>query len=197
MSLQARKKSLRQSIIADRVLLAGEVRERADRAIAARLGQLPAFREAGTVLGYMSFGAEFATDSWLQQVLQAGKNLLLPRVNQQTRMLDLYRVTDLGSQLAVGAYGIREPLEGCPEAGLDEADLILLPGVGFDRSGARLGYGGGFYDKLLARLDDKAARPVLVAAAYELQLVDEIPQESTDRRVHWLVTEVETINCAA
>ena len=70
--------------------------------------------------------------------------------------------------------------------------LILLPGVAFDRTGGRLGYGGGFFDKLLAHLP---RRPVLIAGAFALQVIDAVPQESTDRRVDWLVTEHETIRC--
>ena len=71
-------------------------------------------------------------------------------------------------------------------------DFILLPGVAFTREGARLGYGGGFYDKLLAQMPH---RPALVAGAFALQVVHEIPQEKTDRKVEWLVTEDETIRC--
>jgi 5-formyltetrahydrofolate cyclo-ligase len=77
---------------------------------------------------------------------------------------------------------------------LDTIDFILLPGVAFGRDGARLGYGGGFYDKLLARLTHK---PVLAAGAYGMQLIEDIPQEATDRKVEWLATENETIHCAA
>ena len=84
-------------------------------------------------------------------------------------------------------------MERCTkEYALGTVDFILLPGVAFTREGARLGYGGGFYDKLLARMPD---RPALVAGAFALQVVQDIPQESTDRKVEWLVTEDETIRC--
>jgi 5-formyltetrahydrofolate cyclo-ligase len=66
--------------------------------------------------------------------------------------------------------------------------------VAFGLDGARLGYGGGFYDKLLARLSHQ---PSLVAAAYALQVVNNIPQEDTDRKVEWLITEQKTIHCVA
>jgi 5-formyltetrahydrofolate cyclo-ligase len=141
----------------------------------------------------MHFRAELITAPWLQQVLADGKVLLLPKVNQATRELELYRVTDLAAQLEVGAYGIREPIPArCVAANLDEVDFVLLPGVAFGRDGARLGYGGGYYDKLLARLKHK---PTLVAGAYSMQIVERLPQEATDRKVAWLVTENETIAC--
>jgi 5-formyltetrahydrofolate cyclo-ligase len=71
--------------------------------------------------------------------------------------------------------------------------------VAFARDGSRLGYGGGFYDKLLARISLPAAaqQPVLAAAAFTLQLRDELPQEATDRKVEWLLTEDEVIHCTA
>ena len=194
MTAQAMKCTLRQSIIADRAALLQTTRAQLSREITARLLHLAAYREAGTVLGYMSFGAEFETDAWVRQVLQDGKVLLLPRVNVVRRELDLYRVTDVETQLAFGAYDIREPQPAnCELARLDEADFILLPGVAFGRDGARLGYGGGFYDKLLAHMTH---RPVLAAAAYALQVVEQIPQEATDVKVEWIVTEQETITCS-
>jgi 5-formyltetrahydrofolate cyclo-ligase len=195
MTVQAMKHTLRQSIIAARAALPQETHLRLSREITARLLQLEVYRTARTVMGYMHFGAEFVSEPWLQQALRDGKQLLLPKVDTAARKLDVYHVANLNTQLAPGAYGIREPLpERCAAARLDEADFILLPGVAFGRDGARLGYGGGFYDKLLARL---AHRPALAAAAFAMQVVASIPQETTDCKVEWLVTESETIHCAA
>lgn len=156
---------------------------------------MPGYGAAQVVMGLMSFGAEFESDGWVRQVLADDKRLLLPRVNRITRQLDVYRVENLESQIGLGSYGIREPIPACCEmANLAELDFILLPGVAFGRDGSRLGYGGGFYDKFLARLPHQ---PVLAAAAFSLQLVENIPQEPTDRKVDWLVTENEIIHCAA
>ncbi len=142
----------------------------------------------------MNFGAEFASEIWIRQVLAEGRKLALPRVNHHTNQLDLYWVDDPENQLTVGLWGIREPVvERCERlARLNEVEFALLPGVAFTRSGARLGYGGGYYDKLLARMEP---RPALVAAAFGLQIVVQIPQEPTDVKVQWIVTEQETIAC--
>ena len=194
MTVQAMKRTLRQRIIADRAALAQGERARLSGEISARLLRLPAYSKAHTVLGYMNFGAEFESESWARQVLNDGKVLLLPKVNKATSELDLYRVTDVDTQLAPGAYGIREPSpQSCATAKLEDANFILLPGVAFGRNGARVGYGGGFYDKLLARLKHS---PTLVAAAFTMQLVEDIPQEATDRKIDLLVTEDEIIQCA-
>ena len=143
----------------------------------------------------MNFGAEFASESWIQQVLAEGKKLALPRVNHHTNQLDLYWVDDLENQLAPGLWGIREPIvERCEKLNTpNEVEFALLPGVAFSRNGARLGYGGGFYDKLLARM---AHRPALAAAAFALQIVEQIPQEATDVKVGWIITEQEIIACS-
>lgn len=195
------KQELRKRIIALREQLPKALRDTYSRAIADRLAQMEAYRQAGTVLGYMNFGAEFASELWIQQVLADGKRLALPRVNHHTNQLDLYWVDDLENQLAPGLWGIREPIvERCERLSmLNEVEFALLPGVAFSRNGARLGYGGGFYDKLLARMDGRkeARRPALVAAAFALQIVEQIPQEATDVKVEWIITEHETIDCSA
>jgi 5-formyltetrahydrofolate cyclo-ligase len=193
-NIQTRKQQLRQSIIAAREKLAAPEKLRLSRAVIGSVCDLPAYRQAQTVLGYLNFGAELVAELWVQQALADGKRVLLPRVNRASKHLDLYQVQNLQHDVAPGLWGIREPLEErcIKEDALGTVDFILLPGVAFTRDGARLGYGGGFYDKLLARMPH---RPTLVGAAFALQVVQEIPQENTDRKVGWLVTEKETIRC--
>lgn len=187
------KQALRQRIITQRDALTTAERARADMEISSKILDLQDYKAAKTVMGYMNFGSEFNSAAWVRQALEEGKQVLLPLVDKIRRELCLYRVNNLDTQLAPGSYGIREPLPHCCEpAELSQVEFILLPGVAFSRDGARLGYGGGFYDKLLARLQHA---PALVAAAYSVQLVPEVPQEATDRKVEWLVTEKESIHC--
>jgi len=194
MNIPAMKQSLRQSIIGARSEVAPEERLRLSNNIATRISELESYKEAVTVLGYMNFGAEFAAEIFVLQALQDGKQVMLPKVNREDKQLELYRVTDLAQDIAPGTWDIREPIaDRCKKVTeLNLVDFILLPGVAFGLDGARLGYGGGFYDKLLARLPHQ---PTLVAAAYALQVVENIPQENTDRKVEWLITEQETIHC--
>jgi len=194
MNIQTRKQSLRQSIIAARQIIVAAESLRLSGLIAARICELEAYQAATTVLGYMNFGAEFAAEIFVQQALRDGKQVLLPKVNRDTKQLDVYRVLDLAQDVAPGLWDIREPLiERCDKVeDLSSIDFILLPGVAFGRDGARLGYGGGFYDKLLARL---TKQPALIAAAFALQVVEQIPQEATDRKTDWLITENEAIHC--
>ena len=193
--MQTIKSSIRKSIQSLREQLPAAVRAAHNVAITERLLQLPQYRQANAVLGYMNFGAEFASELWIQQVLADGKKLALPRVNHHTNQLDLYWVDDPGNQLEAGLWKIREPVvERCERlATLNEVEFALLPGVAFTRNGARLGYGGGYYDKLLAHITHQ---PTLAAAAFELQIIEHIPQEATDVKVGWIITEQETIVCS-
>lgn len=219
MNLSTDKQQIRKSILSLREQLLPEVRKVNDAAILERLLQMPEYIQAETVLGYMNFGSEFASELWAARVLKDGKRLALPRVNRHTNLLELYWVDDLESQLASGLWGIREPVVERSERlkAINEVEFALLPGIAFSRNGARLGYGGGFYDKLLMKplairpseqttfaksqvmghVPCAAQRPVLAVAAYGLQIVTEIPQEATDISVDWIITESETIHCVA
>lgn len=191
------KQSLRKSIIAQREQLSATERAASSAVISAHLLQLPEYQQATSVLGYMNFGAEFFSELWVERALGDGKRLALPKVNPASKRLELYWVEYPQSQLAQGLWGIREPLpERCERLNsLNEVEFALLPGVAFSPNGARLGYGGGFYDKLLGDTE-QAKRPLLVAAAYSLQVIEQLPQEATDVKVDCLVTEHEILRCA-
>ncbi len=158
-------------------------------AILRRIVAMDEFRQARTILAYCSFGSEIDTAPLLNQVLGAGKTLVLPKLNPASGALDLYRVKNLDADLRTGLWGIREPdasqCEHCPAT---DIDWILVPGVAFDRRGGRLGYGKGYYDKLLASID---RRPRTVAAAFEVQMMDAIPMEPHDVHVGAVVTETD------
>ncbi len=194
MDLANQKSELRKQVLTQREALSFDERAALSRIITERIFAMPEYQNAKTVLGYMNFASEFVSELWVRQALADGKTLLLPRVNRDCKELELYRVDGLATQLQQGSWGILEPVpERCERLKeLNAVEFALLPGVAYTRQGARLGYGGGFYDKLLARIEP---RPTLVAAAYALQVVAEIPQEPTDIRVAWVVTEQEMISC--
>ena len=186
-AVTAAKKALRQRVVALRDALSANDRARKSAAIAGRLVALPAFAAARTVAAYMSFGTELDTSEFLAVALTEGKRLLLPRIAPERREIDFHFVTDLDKSLLPGPWGIREPDPAhCAEARADEIDFMLIPGVAFTRRGERLGYGGGFYDVAIGKTRPDAAK---VAAAFDLQIVDELPVEPHDRRVDLVVTE--------
>ncbi len=187
-------------MLASRDALAASDRDSLSAQITARLIALPSYREAKTVLAYMSMGAEFASDNFVAQVLRDGKRLVLPRVDKPSRSLVLHQVTDLRG-LTAGVWGIREPRSDAPQcelqSGREEIDFILVPGLAFDRMGNRLGYGGGFYDQLFTRMDVRRVPQtpvsVRVSAAFSIQIVDAVPITEHDHRVNLIVTENELI----
>ena len=190
-----RKHALRLEALRRRDALSPEeIAERSHR-IAERVMAMPEWREAEAVLGYYSFKSEVRTEELLQAALDQGKRLALPRVNTQRRELDLFYVPALGEPyLRPGTWGILEPVpQLCESAALEDIDLILVPGVAFDLSGGRIGYGGGFYDRLLKKL-----RPgqTAIALAFEVQIVDRVPLAWFDQKVPVIVTEERVIRAA-
>lgn len=185
-TLRSAKKALRASVIARRDALDAETRRRDSQAITAKLLALPEYRAAGVVCAYASFGGEFDSAAFCSDVVASGKRLLLPRINRAARMLELREVKNLGGDLVAGVWGIREPAGRCPVVPSSAVEFLLVPGVAFTATGERLGYGGGFYDRLLSGLNAKTPR---VVAAFALQVVDSIPTGPNDQRVHLIVTE--------
>lgn len=180
------KAALRREVIAARDALPPTQRQRAAAEITGQLLSLDAYRTARCVLAYMSFGSELDTTPFVSAVLAAGKILCLPRVDRATRALALHCVVNPAAELREGAWGIREPDPRCPAPDLAQIDFVLLPGVAFTPRCDRLGYGGGFYDRLIPQF---AQRPPLVAAAFALQIRESIPLETTDQRVDVVLTE--------
>lgn len=180
------KAELRKQIIAARDALPDAARRALSARIARQLLELDAYRNATRVLAYMSFGSEFDTAAVVANALAGGKQLCLPRVNRDQRALEVHIVTDLDRDLASGTWGIREPRADCLRADLGRIDFVLLPGVAFTPRCERLGYGGGFYDRLITQF---AHRPPLVAAAFALQIRDRIPLAAGDQRADLVITE--------
>jgi 5-formyltetrahydrofolate cyclo-ligase len=179
--LRARMRRLRASVDPEeRARLGGRIEE--------RLVAMPDFVTAGSVLLFYSFGSEVATAGLVERARALGKRVLLPYL--AGRALEAAEI-DAGEELVPTTYGPKEP--GRRRA-IDpkEVDLVVTPGLAFDRRGYRLGYGGGFYDRYLARLRSDATR---MAVGFSFQVVDEVPADPADERVHLVVTESETIDC--
>ncbi len=195
-SLDERKCALREEILARRDALPEGIRQQASRSITDQLLTHADFSLARTLLAYASIESEVQTDAVLGNVLQMGKRLVLPRVNRALRRLDLFEVTDLSLDLQPGTWGIREPLaDRClPILDTRQIDMVLVPGVAFTVHGERLGYGGGFYDKLLA---DWQGGRCFIAAAFDEQLVDVLPTSARDVKMDFVVTPTQLLRCTS
>lgn len=181
------KRELRKSIIARRDAVSAFERTLMSAAITGKLVLLDAYREAQLVLAYMNFGSEFVSEGFARRVLEDGKVLVLPKLKADRSGLNLHVVNDT-DDLEVGVWGIREPRDGDLIEDFALIDFILVPGVAFTPRGERLGYGGGFYDRLLVKKRKDAAS---IAAAFSFQVVEEVPIEENDIAVDGIVTENE------
>jgi 5-formyltetrahydrofolate cyclo-ligase len=153
-----------------------------------RLLDLDEVAAASTVLLFYSFGSEMATGGVGEHLLAEGKRVLLPYLTPQG--MEASEILP-GEPLLPTGYGPREPSR---RIALDplEVDLVLTPGLAFDRRGFRLGYGGGHYDRYLTRVGPETIR---VGFAFSAQLIDHIPEEPADQKVHLIVTDAEVVDC--
>ena len=186
--LKQDKRALRRAVLAERDALSGTERAARSEAIVDRLLGLDEAAGAGAVLAFWSFGSEVDTAPLLDRLHSGGTTIALP----VTRDGDIVPVIwTPGSSMTETSFGSREPTDGrVLDAG--ELDLIVVPGVAFDRSCHRLGYGGGFYDRLLASTRQGTAA---VAIAFGMQVVDRVPTGPLDRPVDAVVTEDDVIRC--
>ncbi|MDQ2963626.1 MAG: 5-formyltetrahydrofolate cyclo-ligase [Pseudomonadota bacterium] len=188
--LREAKRSVRERILRARDAMPTHLRTTASAAIAETLSARPDFIAARVVLLTLPFGSEWDTRLLLSAALAQGKSVAVPRVNRERRMLDIHAVCDAVREIAPGYRGIPEPHADCPPVALASIDWVLVPGVAFDAEGRRIGYGGGYYDRLLPLLEKGAAR---VAGAFELQLVERVPEAPHDTTVDAIVTEQRTL----
>lgn len=149
---------------------------------------VPEVARARTLLLFYSFGSEVSTISMIERARASGSRVLLPYLEGGSIEAAEVHPRD---ELVPSTYGPREPAR---RIAVDpaEVDVVVTPGLAFDRAGRRLGYGGGHYDRFLDRLGTGALR---VGIAFEAQVVDEVPAGPRDRRVHLVVTEDGAIDC--
>jgi 5-formyltetrahydrofolate cyclo-ligase len=189
--LERRKASLRAKLKARRA----EAAQANDGANAAAIAALAADRflaavpvQAGQVVaGYWPMGDELDPRPLLMRLQGEGATVALPAVNPGHRLLQFRLCDDLTEPPLAGAYGIPAP---APSATALVPDILLVPLVGFDRDGYRLGMGGGYYDATLQDLRTGAGKKILaVGYAFAVQQVAELPHAAHDERLDWAVTE--------
>ena len=179
------KKLVRRRVLERRDRLSTEQQERLSASIRERFVALPEVLAANTVMCFVSFRSEVLTGPIIRWCLAQGKAVVVPRV-MAPRHMEAFALTDLEKDLSPGSFGIPEPREGLERVPPRRIDVVIVPGSVFDLSGDRLGYGGGFYDSFLPRLRRGVPR---VAIAFELQVLDDVPEEHHDLPMDLLVTE--------
>jgi len=185
------KAGIRKALLSKRDNIPPEVRRAKNKMVCERMLSLDEFRNASIIFFFASFRTEVDTTEMIKTSLTSGKRVLLPKVDKDRHELLLYEIRDF-SELAPGYMGIPEPTFQGRQMSINDADIVIIPGAGFDASGNRIGYGGGYYDRLLSGLQKDI--PV-IAPAYEEQIEDCIPSEPHDIRVQMIVTDRRVIRC--
>ncbi|GMV79279.1 MAG: 5-formyltetrahydrofolate cyclo-ligase [Planctomycetota bacterium] len=188
--MREEKTELRRRVLAAIEALSPDERTARSERAQDRMIELPEFQCARAVFAYVADDTEADTRRIVAAALAAGKRVALPRVDVVSKAMSPREIRDPRSDLESGAFGIPAPRANCPEIPLAELDLVLVPGRVFDARGRRMGRGGGFYDRLLAAPELRAA---IVALAFDCQVVDEVPHEPHDKPVAAIVTESRVI----
>lgn len=183
---QARKKEIREAAHAARNALPNK--DELSQVICEKFTALPEYAAAKTVMYYVDVRSEVRTRNYLATALTHGKRIVVPYCVDG--LLELFLLESM-DELEIGAYKILEPRKDLRDVAAkrvepEELDLIMVPGVAFDRRGARMGHGFGYYDKLLEH-----ARPdcPLVALAFECQFFPEIPVQDHDVFMDKIISE--------
>jgi 5-formyltetrahydrofolate cyclo-ligase len=185
------KKSIRKEALGRRDSIPPPVKKLKDSMIRERLLGLEEYKSAGSILLYASFRSEVSSTEIIEECLKAGKTVSLPKSDPETRTLTLHVIRGF-EDLSEGYKGIPEPSGSMNRIGNNDIEMVIIPGTAFDPHGGRLGYGKGYYDRLLVELKGKIP---LVALSYEEQIVDEIPCKEHDVRVDRIITDKRNINC--
>jgi 5-formyltetrahydrofolate cyclo-ligase len=181
------KRSIRSRFLAERRSRPHAICVAASREIQQRFLLSSLFGDAGCLALYSAIHNEVGTDAVAEHALELGKTLVYPRTTDDH--LEFVRVR-ARADMVTGRFGVLEP-QGGELVPVEKLDLVVVPGVVFDSSGHRLGYGRGFYDRALSGCRADCAK---VGFAYDFQLVTTLPAAQHDKRLSALVTESRILN---
>lgn len=186
------KNELRKKYLDIRAAIPSYLHETKSKAIFANLKTTDIYKTSEKFMIFLDFRGEVATRPIIQELLDLGKIVALPVVDFNTMELVLVKIDSL-ENLVKSKYGIYEPIvTNDVIMNPNDFDLILAPGAVFDNKGYRIGYGGGFYDKLLCKLTGDTK---VIGLAFSEQMRKEVPHESFDQPLHGIITDEEIIVC--
>lgn len=196
--IACKKRQQRRDCFAARACMSEEEKLKSDALICERLMENPAIKEAKTIFSYMPYTKEANISAFNEWAAENGKIVAFPKPIGKTGEMDFYVPIDVVvGPYEIGPFGIKEPVAEMSRQCLPgEADVVILPCIGFDEDGRRLGHGGGFYDRYLERIFKEEGTapmsgPSIVMVAYELQRLFEVCTDEHDRSADYLVTDGE------
>ncbi|MBU5438492.1 5-formyltetrahydrofolate cyclo-ligase [Tissierella sp. MSJ-40] len=187
------KKALRKELLIKRENLTEKEILKKSNLITNSIYNSKVYRDAKTIMTYISFKNEVYTHNIIKKSIIENKKIVVPITIPETKELKISQVLDF-SELEIGYYNILTPKkEFLRYIDPKDIDLVLVPGVAFDKNGYRIGYGGGYYDRFLDKLRKDAIK---IGLAFDLQLIDKVPKDNYDKPVDIIITENEIINCS-
>ena len=180
------KNQLKESILKKRNSLSKEEIIEKSSKIKGNLFSLDYYKKSKTIMFFVSFNSEVDTHDMIRDALKS-KTVVVPKVAYHE--IEPSFIIDFDN-LIPGKFGILEPIETMKIA-YKNIDLILVPGIAFDKEGHRIGYGFGYYDKFLK----KVPKAIKIGLAFDFQIVDKIPREMHDVPVDLIVTEERVVEC--
>ena len=188
---KAAKQRLRDEVKTKLGLLTPQAVERRSKQLCDCLTAREEFLRASVVMVYLSLPQEVDLSAAILTAWQQGKTIVVPQVLRSERRMMPVEIHSLEGDFAVEASGLRNPRSGAPVPPAD-IDLVVAPGLAFDRAGGRLGRGGGYYDKFLTSVGLHAA---VFGAGFVEQMVASVPMESHDRRMNAVATDAGVVEC--
>lgn len=198
LSLREEKRALRRAMAEQRDALTQAQRDAMTELAVERFLDLPETKLARNAAGFVSTRSEIDTGPLLEELRKRGVEVVLPRVSTGLipPRLRFHRV-EKRSELVFGIFGLLEPAPDSPELAAQDIDVFMVPGLAFDKRGARIGYGGGYYDELAAYVrahpDATAAR--FMGFAFDFQLVETCPSGEWDVPLDTIVTDERVVRC--
>jgi len=168
-----------------------EIIDKSDK-IKSKLFDSAQFKAAKSIMFFVSFKNEVRTKAMIKGALDLGKRVIVPITNLKENKLELSELKDYDQELTKGTYGILEPKQEYRRpVNFSNADLVICPGLAFDKTGNRLGYGGGYYDRLLAQ----NLTINRVAICFDFQIVDQVLVSEYDIKMNKIISERREISC--
>lgn len=187
------KKVLRKQILDKRSQLTPQEIKEKSKSIENRLFSLVEYKQSNFIFSFISFRDEVHTHEIIKTSLDNGKRIGVPITVVEPRKLLVSEIKDFDEELEMGYYDILAPKEEYQRiVSPDLVDLVLVPGVAFDERGYRVGYGGGYYDRFFSGLKRDVVK---IGLCYELQILSQVPIDSYDIPVDYILTERRLIKC--
>ena len=178
------KKNIREEIIDKRNNLILDIKQNYDSLIFEEIINSEIYKKSKKIFTYISFGSEVDTIKLIKYSFSNNKEVYVPKINKQTKDMIALKIHNFNN-MSVDKWGIIEPNSVDKTNIGTDFDLIIMPGIAFDKQGNRVGYGGGYYDKYISKLNNTSN---LLALAYDFQMIQDIESESHDIKVDFILT---------